>query len=285
METEPKQQSADLETLDSPVVDFYEGRSIFITGATGFMGKVLVQKLLDNCPKLDKIYLLIRPKRDCLPEDRLRSLLESPIFAEVPNSSLQKVVAIQGDITLPGLGISEEDEERLIEKVSVIFHSAATVKFDEELTKSVQMNIEGTRMIVDLAHKMPNLKAFVHTSTAFSHCYDEHIEEKFYPCPEGGPETVIELCRMSKNLEPFVSALNHPAVTKELIRLHPNTYTFTKALAEQLLLDTAADLPVAIVRPSIVVAAWKDPMPGWVDNLNGPTGIISLLSSSFSQVL
>jgi hypothetical protein len=34
----------------------------------------------------------------------------------------------------------------------------------------------------------------------------------------------------------------------------------------------AADLPLAIVRPSIVVAAWKEPVPGWIDNLNGPTG-------------
>jgi fatty acyl-CoA reductase len=66
--------------------------------------------------------------------------------------------------------------------------------------------------------------------------------------------------------------LNNPVTTKEVINDHPNTYTFTKALAEQLLLETAADLPLAIIRPSIVVAAWKDPMPGWVDNLNGPTG-------------
>jgi hypothetical protein len=34
-----------VEMLNSPVVDFYEGRSIFITGATGFMGKVLVPHL------------------------------------------------------------------------------------------------------------------------------------------------------------------------------------------------------------------------------------------------
>jgi len=63
--------------------------------------------------------------------------------------------------------------------------------------------------------------------------------------------------------------------TKEVINDHPNTYTFTKALAEHLLMETAADLPLAIIRPSIVVAAWKDPMPGWVDNLNGPTGMIT----------
>ena len=70
----------------------------------------------------------------------------------------------------------------------------------------------------------------------------------------------------------FFFQFNNPLATKLVIGKHPNTYTFTKAIAEQLLMETASDLPLAIVRPSIVVAAWKDPLPGWVDNLNGPTG-------------
>ena len=61
---------------------------------------------------------------------------------------------------------------------------------------------------------------------------------------------------------------------KEVIGSHPNTYAFTKALAEQWLFQSATDLPLAIVRPSIVIAAWKDPFPGWIDNFNGPTGLI-----------
>jgi hypothetical protein len=61
-------------------------------------------------------------------------------------------------------------------------------------------------------------------------------------------------------------------VTKEIIGRHPNTYTFSKALAEQYLIESANDLPIAIVRPSIVVASWKHPIPGWIDNRNGPTG-------------
>ena len=58
---------------------------------------------------------------------------------------------------------------------------------------------------------------------------------------------------------------------------HPNTYVFTKGLAEQLILDKGQNLPLAIVRPSIVVASWKYPVKGWVDNLNGPTGCVSLI--------
>ena len=58
---------------------------------------------------------------------------------------------------------------------------------------------------------------------------------------------------------------------------HPNTYTFTKALAEELLLSKGQRLPLAIIRPSIVVASWEYPIKGWVDNFNGPTGLVSML--------
>jgi len=69
--------------------------------------------------------------------------------------------------------------------------------------------------------------------------------------------------------------LNSPVMTAKLIGNRPNTYTFTKALAETALLTEGSGLPVAIVRPSIVVAAWREPLPGWVDNLNGPTGLFA----------
>ena len=55
----------------------------------------------------------------------------------------------------------------------------------------------------------------------------------------------------------------------------PNTYTFTKAIAEKLLEEEHGDLPTVIVRPSIVTAALKEPLPGWIDNINGPTGIFA----------
>lgn len=51
------------------------------------------------------------------------------------------------------------------------------------------------------------------------------------------------------------------SITPKLIGDRPNTYTFTKALAENLLVEECGSLPVAIVRPSIVSAAWKEPFP------------------------
>ena len=55
----------------------------------------------------------------------------------------------------------------------------------------------------------------------------------------------------------------------------PNTYIFTKAIAEKLLEEEHGDVSMAIARPSVVTGALKEPMPGWIDNFNGPTGVIA----------
>ncbi len=58
-----------------------------------------------------------------------------------------------------------------------------------------------------------------------------------------------------------------------LLNGRPNTYTYTKALAEQLILEECKDFPVAVVRPAIVLNSESEPIPGWIDNVNGPSGI------------
>ena len=54
----------------------------------------------------------------------------------------------------------------------------------------------------------------------------------------------------------------------------PNTYTFTKSMAEQVINDYKHKVPLVIFRPSIVISAMKEPVPGWVDNFNGPVGLL-----------
>lgn len=65
--------------------------------------------------------------------------------------------------------------------MDIVFHMAATVRFDEALKKASFINIRAVRDITRLAHQMPNLKSFVHVSTIYSNCLCNHIEEKFYP--------------------------------------------------------------------------------------------------------
>ena len=105
----------------SEIADTFKGQSVFITGATGLCGKALVEKLLRSCPEVNHIYILIRSKRGQDVSTRLNSFLKDMIFEKLQEhdpSSLKKVVAIEGDITVPGLGITQDDVKTLIRDVS-----------------------------------------------------------------------------------------------------------------------------------------------------------------------
>uniref|UniRef100_A0A336MZZ9 Fatty acyl-CoA reductase n=1 Tax=Culicoides sonorensis TaxID=179676 RepID=A0A336MZZ9_CULSO len=262
------------------VGDFYDGRSIFITGGTGFMGKVLVEKLLRSCPGIKNIYLLIRPKRGQEITTRLSELLNNPLFdrlrKEQPNV-LNKVIPIFGDITLEELGISETDQQLLCKNVSIVFHSAATVKFDEKLKLSVTINMLGTKRLVELCHRMNALDALVHVSTAYCNCDRSEVAEVIYS-PPYCPDDIIALIN-------WLPEDMLDKITPSLIGKRPNTYTFTKALAEHMLQKEAGNLPVAVVRPSIVLSSLKEPLVGWVDNWNGPTGIVSAVGKGLFRTI
>jgi len=61
------------------IAEFYQDKSIFITGATGFMGKVLVEKLLRSCPGIDSVYLLLRPSKGKDIACRLEELINNEV--------------------------------------------------------------------------------------------------------------------------------------------------------------------------------------------------------------
>lgn len=101
---------------------------------------------------------------------------------EKPNS-LSKIIPIYGDASLPGLGLSASDRKLIINEVSIIFHGAATVRFDEKLKYAVDINVKGVKAMCELASECPNLRSFVHISTAFAHCNHRHIGEEVFTSP------------------------------------------------------------------------------------------------------
>ncbi|XP_045447489.1 putative fatty acyl-CoA reductase CG5065 [Melitaea cinxia] len=279
-------------TMHKTVADFYEGQSIFITGATGFLGKVLLQKLLYSCPNLDKVYILVRDKKDVNIQERLRSVLENPLFSKLRNErpeAFEKIVPIKGDITESKLGLSSEDEIFLVKKVSVVFHLGCSVNFKEKLDVAVNTNVEGTVRILDLTQRMEKIKCFVYVSTAFSNSNTKVIEEVLYPEPIP-LEELRKLLKIGMTEEEFQELLSKGAIlllvfSKEQTRNRPNTYLFTKALAEHVVANYHGNVPSIIVRPSIVSSIKTEPVVGWIDNWFGATGHIATVFLGSSRVI
>ncbi|CAF1264658.1 unnamed protein product [Didymodactylos carnosus] len=241
----------------SAITEFLNGKSIFITGATGFIGKQLVEKLISSCPNIEKIYILVRPKRGYTVVDRVKQLLSSPLFDSVrkinPNFE-NKIIPIEGDILDPNFGINFDDEHLLTENCHIVFHSAATIKFNEPLRLAIQMNVTPTRKLILLCHKMKKLQALIHVSTAYANCDRSDISEIIYT-PLIQPKKLIDAAE-------WMNDSVFDVLTNKIIKDRPNTYTYTKSLAEYLLLEEGNNLPVAIIRPSIVGASLKEPFPG-----------------------
>ena len=105
------------------------------------------------------------------------------------------------------------------------------------------MNTTGTKRIIELCHRMPKLQLLLHLSTAFCYCDKEVLYERVYDSPHN-PHDLIR-CAEWMDLKALEK------ITPDLLSPHPNTYTYSKRLAEMLIRDEHQNLPVAIARPSI----------------------------------
>ncbi|VEN63880.1 unnamed protein product [Callosobruchus maculatus] len=271
---------ANLPDEDSDIRDFYKESTVFITGATGFLGKLCMEKLLRTCPDISKIYIIIRPKKGKEVSKRFDELFDEPSFDPLKRNFpdfRNKIEMVMGDVGLPGLGLSEEDKEKLIAEVDCIFHFAATVRFDEKIKLSTHINVRGVREILRLAKHMKKLRAFVQVSTAFSNCTHKVIDEKFYNPPITGEKLI--------NLVDCLDDDMLAAITPTILGDHPNTYSFTKCVAEEVVKTEGKNLPIALYRPSIVIATVKEPVSGWIDNVYGATGVLLGVAMGLLRVL
>ena len=104
------------------IKEFYKSKNILITGCTGFLGKVILEKILRSCPGVGTIYVMIRSKRSTTLQDRIKfDVLSSQCFTTLKKQlggehnflafAESKIVPISGDLVGDKLGISEPDRE------------------------------------------------------------------------------------------------------------------------------------------------------------------------------
>ena len=133
--------------------EFYKGRTILLTGGTGFYGQGLLAKILRSLPGVRRIYLPMRRRRSNdgsvqTVDSRLSDLFStsavfSPFRLKDPagfTDAVERVVAVESDMLEPGLGIKADDRKRLVDELDLIISCAATVSFDDPLDHSLRLN-------------------------------------------------------------------------------------------------------------------------------------------------
>jgi thioester reductase-like protein len=255
---------------------FYKDKIIFITGTTGFVGKVVLEKIMRSLSDYKRIYIMVRSKKGMSNQTRLEEIFKSELFdplfkanPELRHNWPHKIFPIAGDLTLSQLGMSAESRAILQNEVQIIINCAASVNFDDPLLDALNINYFGCMRMLDLAQSSKSVEVFTHVSTAYVNSNREGvIEEKVYDLENGkDPEKLVE----------EILKLNPQQVLdkeKEIIGAYPNTYTFTKALTERTLQKRRSNIKICIVRPSIVISAFKEPCVGWTETLSAMGGLV-----------
>lgn len=262
------------------------GAHVLLTGATGFVGKVVLAELARRRVELglEKVYVLIRSKSDRngklerTAEQRFdKDIVASPCFALMDDNWSSLCHVVSGELSRDECDLSRSDQKMLATRLTHIIHCAASVDFDLPVEEAALCNITSALNVLALAQKCPRMKHMVSVSTAYVTPWK----------PNQGPvlEQLVQLPISAS--ETYKSILDGTADEKDLLRRtgHPNTYTFTKCLVEHLLNERRGHVPVSIVRPSVVSACLNQPFPAWIDSAAAFAGFVALIGTGHLRVL
>ncbi|WZZ66370.1 hypothetical protein YC2023_077740 [Brassica napus] len=220
------------------IVRFLKGKSYLVTGATGFLAKVLIEKLLRASPEIGKIFLLIKANDQ-----------------ESANKRLY---------------------DEISDEIDVIISCGGRTTFDDRYDSALSVNALGPGRLLSFAKDCKKLKLFLHYSTAFVTGKKEgKVPETTLSIGENITSDLnieLELKLASEAVRMFHGSEENKKL-KELGMERAqhygweNTYTFTKAMGESIIHNQRGDLPVVIIRPSIIESSYKEPFPSWLQGI------------------
>ena len=203
--------------------------SVFLTGATGFLGMEVLARLLEAGDR--DVLALIRASDDAAAEQRLDQVLRTLYNDPAPYKA--RVRAVRGDVTKHQLGLGDRRAE-LAETTHAVLHCAASISFDLPLDEARAINVDGTARMLDFAVEAQangGLERYLHVSTAY----------------------------VAGQHEGTFRERQHDAG-----QTFRNTYEQTKWEAEEIV-GLARELGPAIARPSIVMGESNS---GWTPTFN-----------------
>ncbi|HXJ62733.1 MAG TPA: SDR family oxidoreductase, partial [Actinomycetota bacterium] len=306
-------ESNDDAASGSAIRDGLAGKRVLLTGVTGFLGQALFERFLSDFPDT-RLVLLIRGQYGTTARARGEELLQRPVFnsarerlgAEgLQQAFEERVEVLEGDVVgeLPDFP----------DDLDLVYHCAATVSFDSPIDEGFRANVVGATSLYRKVAESGSRPHLVHVSTAYvagsrkgvipeaslDHGIDWQAELAY---ALSARERVEEASRRPELLDSFVKrsksehgragpqevaehaeSARRAWVTKRLVHYGraraqtlgwPDIYTLTKALGERAVEETAGDLSLSIVRPSIIESAYIHPHPGWIEGFKMAEPII-----------
>jgi HAD superfamily hydrolase (TIGR01490 family) len=281
-----------------------EDSHVLLTGATGFLGQALLEKLLSAYPST-RVSVLIRPRGAQSGQDRLDDLLRKPVFqrwrGEIGDDEVRRVVADRVTVVEGDLGSSLS----LASDLDVVVHGASTVSFDPPIDEAFRTNVEGVGALYAALHESGAEPLVVHVSTAYvagvrkgvvneatlTHDVDWEVEaasarssrsevEAASRRPEvlrkamsgargehgkAGPQRVASAAEEARREWVARRLVDYGRLRAQSLGW-PDVYTLTKALGERVAEQQWGRVHrLSIVRPAIVESALRHPQPGWID--------------------
>ncbi|KAF2616068.1 hypothetical protein F2Q70_00011582 [Brassica cretica] len=287
-------------------VQFLQNKTILVTGATGFLAKVFVEKTLRVQPNVKKLYLVVRASDSEAAMKRLRAevfekdlfkVLRENIGEENLNTLLsEKVVPVAGDISTDCFGVKDSNlRERMQKEIDIVVHVAATTNFDERYDVGLEINTFGALNVLNFAKNVLKHNCFSmsqRVSVLPYVCGEKSglLREKPFAMEEirneAGHQLDInfEMDLMKKRLKELHDqdcsdediTLSMKELGMERAKLHgwPNTYVFTKSMGEMLIGNHRESLPLVIIRPTMITSTLSEPFPGWIEGLRTVDSVI-----------